>query len=924
MESYEEQRFKFQLEKGLARARLVLNGDKLQDPSSVPHQYQDKFGLAELLGSSTAAALLNSLKALGLAEDALETIRKWAKNRQIVLRLDSSQSCVFLREETRKEDSKTKHVLEIGGLQAITSKVVTKITSYFWKFSHSYELLITTGTSEQEKIVILSRNVECEVQTLSQKAPIPEKSINHSIDVNCTWLFSKLDDNSRIDFRIARDALCKTPRRNAEVENLLNFLRSLFAWSSRISSYFLSDIFPVEQGSSLDFKSINDETIFCPVLAVFASSKSESKELEEKHSVFVTLSAVHSVGSSEVLPPTVYINQLLMEQAQSITRKLEELKTIFGRDKVVSFREVGIVLPCLHIKTICQHFADGIDFIEDMMMKQMISALGKEVSVAEFTRYMQFHNRKLFFTQFEPKPFCYSIRKPQHSPEGIVTIESHFSDGSVSEPIFTQVRRLESVSPMEFEISASTKVKFLGERYLHSWMSCQFSGRSAAQLYLKARSRQFSSFIMVVGRVASIDLFIPKCAMIIQNKDEISIPLMLEQIPTPKEFRDAIESLSPEQQRFAKAYRQMQLESTLFGICIIQIKPQLEKLLNLPADSLTKEIKLTQDLMELFIKYQIPSDLLSYSGSINSTVQEKLQVVRLQVQAMKDLINSSKQEEIQDAKDRYSYAHPAPMRSTSEVSDSDLLETPLLPSVPMSRGAVDNLRTRSRPFTSTVAFAAVPLGGSLVDTPSLDVTNVRALRPPAPVSSPAPAPASSQLPSANPAASKPLFEKSEDFESIESVDFSKLPERLDKKLELLDSENSLRPTIINIGECWTRSSQKSLLSSPSTQTLIANDQDQERDKAFDLLDALSRSGSLPFEDASLHVVIASTHSFSKTVMQTLIHDNINPIERVECSQLIVASTIQDCPVDSLIKSNQVARVKAASPQLFLALEEKKQ
>lgn len=58
----------------------------------------------------------------------------------------------------------------------------------------------------------------------------------------------------------------------------------------------------------------------------------------------------------------------------------------------------------------------------------------------------------------------------------------------------------------------------------------------------------------------------------------------------------------------------MQLESTLFGVCVIQIKPQLEKLLKLNDDGLTKEIALTQDLLNLFIEYQIPSDLLSYDG----------------------------------------------------------------------------------------------------------------------------------------------------------------------------------------------------------------------------------------------------------------------------------------------------------------------
>ncbi len=47
--------------------------------------------------------------------------------------------------------------------------------------------------------------------------------------------------------------------------------------------------------------------------------------------------------------------------------------------------------------------------------------------------------------------------------------------------------------------------------------------------------------------------------MLLQNKDSVRIPLPLEALPTPKEFRDAIESLSPEQQRFAKAYRAMQV-----------------------------------------------------------------------------------------------------------------------------------------------------------------------------------------------------------------------------------------------------------------------------------------------------------------------------------------------------------------------------
>ena len=86
----------------------------------------------------------------------------------------------------------------------------------------------------------------------------------------------------------------------------------------------------------------------------------------------------------------------------------------------------------------------------------------------------------------------------------------------------------------------------------------------------------------------------------------------------------------------------MQLSNTLFTITTIQIKPQLEKVLNLAQDSLTKEIKLTQDLMELFIEYQIPSDLISYSvESGAASNSERISAVAASVKTMKVYFNKS-------------------------------------------------------------------------------------------------------------------------------------------------------------------------------------------------------------------------------------------------------------------------------------------
>jgi hypothetical protein len=43
---------------------------------------------------------------------------------------------------------------------------------------------------------------------------------------------------------------------------------------------------------------------------------------------------------------------------------------------------------------------------------------------------------------------------------------------------------------------------------------------------------------------------------------------------------------------------------------------------------------------------------------------------------------------------------------------------------------------------------------------------------------------------------------------------------------------------------------------------------------------------------------------------------VNPIEKVECSTLIVATTIHDLPAAELVSPDQVKRVATYSPLLF--------
>jgi len=140
---------------------------------------------------------------------------------------------------------------------------------------------------------------------------------------------------------------------------------------------------------------------------------------------------------------------------------------------------------------------------------------------------------------------------------------------------------------------------------------------------------------------------------------------------------------------------------------------------------------------------------------------------------------------------------------------------------------------------------------------------------------------------------------------------------MDERFEQLDTDSALRPTIINPASTWTKKAQKALLASPTTSSLGKKEQKTEKDAAFDLLDALTKSGALPLSHASLHVVVAATHCFDKTVTETVVRDNINPIEKVERSSLIMASTVHQLPPAALINETQQQRVHAASPMLFL-------
>jgi hypothetical protein len=987
MNHLDESRFRQQVDKALTSVKTILdNARRPELAADVPHTYSDKYALAEYLCHSALAANLNVLEALGVTEKMLRKLVQWAEKRSVTLRFKSEEKCEFDREETRKVESATEHVTEVsGGLFGAfkrTDKVITKITEYFWKFSVDYEIVAFEGSDANDAVKLQGRLGKCEIITSTNTTPHAQVRVLPHIDVNITWLLQHIDAADGVfNFRIDRSdaSRCRTPRRNPEVDSSLRQFDLIKEWALSVDGY-LWTVFGKQTQHSYDLSSIKAPSIFVPILPLFENLSGKVPAAVKDSPASAALIAIpESSAAGAVVLPRVDVNSFLWEQKRSLSECMSNFAKLFPAPKdakLISTSEVSIVALSQHAIVLADHYTDCIDYIENMLYTQLVSAIGKIVTPIDFTNYMRFHNRKLFKTAFEPRPFCHAIRRPDHYPEGIVSIECQLSDGSIPEPVFTTARHISKDSPlaakMRFPINAATNVVFGGDRFLHAWVNHQFSGASGQTWSLVARARQFSSFILLVGRIAAADVFDPKAAMIIQNKDDLRIPLLMETLPTAKEFRDAVESMSPEQQRFCKAYRSMQLESTLFGLVIIQIKPQMEKLMNLTNDSLTKEIQLTQDLMEMCIKYQVPSDLLSFDELRNpkASTADRIRGVKQNVTAMQQMLSAAKEEEIKEAQRKAAMvALEQARRQEQKVHEIENVKRLMMENIDkvLQRGErMDDLRDGGGAYNGPSmgpggggggrggsrggrGGSAPPVGAamaksgaspSFLASPKKSAPSARGGKAPqSPRGAPAngegaarhrsssgtSAPKSADAPASQPTPETPHATAdeltAEEQAFIPSTfDMTQIPATLDRKLEQLDTDSAVRPTIINTGPTWTMRSQKAILADPETRTLNENDQKTERTRAFDLLDCLSRSGALDIECAELHVIVAATHCFEKSVVDTVIQDNVNPIEKVERSALIVASTIHDVDVATLIKSDQLERVQTYSPNIFPAIE----
>lgn len=210
--------------------------------------------------------------------------------------------------------------------------------------------------------------------------------------------------------------------------------------------------------------------------------------------------------TSENTPSTVLlsvadVDLFFSEQRKSILDKFNDLDVAIPKidRKLLTLQEAKLVTLFHHQNSIVIQLESGVDYIENMLYEQLTSAIGKEIQPHHFAEFMIHYNRKLFKPEYRMQPFSFAVRRPEHYPEGGVSIESE--DASGVSPIYTSFSQVEEPAPMKMALNASSTIVLGGQRYVHSWVNHTFGSQQEPSINLVARARQFSSFILVVGRL---------------------------------------------------------------------------------------------------------------------------------------------------------------------------------------------------------------------------------------------------------------------------------------------------------------------------------------------------------------------------------------------------------------------------------------
>jgi hypothetical protein len=148
----------------------------------------------------------------------------------------------------------------------------------------------------------------------------------------------------------------------------------------------------------------------------------------------------------------------MKEQKRCLKEEITSLENYFPSpdENVVSLAtEAKLCLCSLHLSIIASRVTTELDSIEDVLKSQLVDAIGKHPEPEDFSKYMLFHNSKLFKAEYHlfrfttvldsliitpMEHFLYALKKrqsKQYAEKQIEVMPSNFQ--SIQQPLWNSL-----------------------------------------------------------------------------------------------------------------------------------------------------------------------------------------------------------------------------------------------------------------------------------------------------------------------------------------------------------------------------------------------------------------------------------------------------------------------------------------------------
>ena len=834
----------------LTTSKYLKENDHTVPFSSCPHRkYSDSFKLVKYLTNCLNQTLFKILEFFGITNEVFKLLQKKHKAGQsILLNCTGTIECKLLKKEVINVNT---------GLFSFFKKS-NETVEYTWKIDVNQAIVIVAS---EETLPCFAQEKTFFKKTSNETPPARACATLEPLEIDISWFLSVFDETQKSRFKINRDSAdCYTPRRNRELKSATEFIKRFVVWVQEILQRF-SNLFLL-----LDMEIVID----CSDLPV------------------PLLPLVTEANSANFVEVSQLIEQFLSELNNKIDFYARTL-ALYALPKSI----LGLLVALGYCKRLMYHYALFISYVEYLLEKGLCEAIGKVIQVQDIDDYMEYRFGHLTNVNSAPKRLSHVLRSDSSSPAiGSYSVNQIFSDQTLSRNICAFVSQSRQNVRVNLHSSSTLTLKNC-DVHVHGYLNYEFA-QPHKRLELSCTARPLCEFILMIGTMINNRQFQPQYAFLLSGGAQYQVPLQVSSLPSQKEFEDLTLSLSHEQKSFVEQYRASQIESSMFAFCLIPVQPQLEALLSLPARCLRKQIVLCQKIMKLFSKYHISPELLSYDGPEGSEVNTKIERVKELVFSLDGMIDGMIEEELEEIRKTRTYSITPPpsqneigKKKVSAEREAEIVEiaSTLSDLNEMFRDLaflVSEQGCQIDAISSNICSAAISnelnVQNTTVDTMDCNLDNTRKTDQSLKVEA--------LEKDSNTDADITSKPSEININSQNEIKETGPPNNLHLARKLMNDiekyDKTLRPTTIKVDELGINNGTLTLAN------LIA-----EKQKAIDLLDLISRSGSLDVSNASLHILFSATHKFEKTLLKTVIRRNVDPLKRLVKSAEIMAAAIHN-------------------------------